>query len=156
MKKKILILTMAAALGVGGLFVWNANAQFDGVRRGPGALLQRVKAKLGITDAQAVQIRSILKENRETLAKLSHAIHDSHSKLRDTIQNDASTEADVRAASAQLAKAQADMAVERHKLFGKIKPILTAEQLSKMVEMQDRIDSFVDGAIDTFEQKLAQ
>jgi len=156
MKNKILILTLAAALSAGGLFALKAHAESNGPRRAPGALLQRVKERLGITPEQAAKIRAVLKDDRETLASLARAVHDAHIKLRETIQKDGATETDVRAASAQLAKAQADMAVERHELFGKLKPILTAEQLSRLAEMQDRMDDFVAGAIATFEEKLAQ
>ncbi|MEY4387407.1 MAG: hypothetical protein RLY20_2690 [Verrucomicrobiota bacterium] len=155
MKNKILILTLAAALGAGGLFAVKAHAETTGPRRA-GNLLQRAKERLGVTDEQATQIRGVLKDEREPLAKLARAVHDGHAKLRDVIQKDGATESDIRAASADLAKAQADMAVERHKLFGKLKPILTREQLDKLAEMQERMDSFIDGAISTFEERLAQ
>lgn len=151
MKNKILTITLAAALGVGGLFALNANAQTLGQRRAPGALLQKTKEHLGITDAQAEQIRAVLKEDRETLAALARSLHESHSKLRSTIRNDKASEADIRAASAELAQAQADMAVERHKLFGKIKPILTAEQLEKIAVIEERLGGFVEKAIGAFE-----
>jgi Spy/CpxP family protein refolding chaperone len=156
MNKKILVLTLAAALGVGGLFALNAGAQAVGQRRAPRAMMQRAKQYLGLTDAQAAQIRSIVQNDRKNLSDLARAIHDGRAKLRDTIQNETASEADVRAASADLAKAQANMAVERHKLSGKIKPILTPGQLTKLAQIQERVDAFVDGAIDTFEQKLAE
>ena len=98
----------------------------------------------------------MLKDDRETLANLARAVHDGHTKVRDAIQSDNSTDADVRAASAELTRAQADMAVERHKLFGKLKPILTPEQLDKLADMQDRLDGFVDGAISRIEERLGE
>jgi Spy/CpxP family protein refolding chaperone len=156
MKKKILTITLAAALGLGGLFALNANAQTWGQRRAPGALLQKAKEHLGITDAQAEQIRAVLKEDRETLAARARSLHESHSKLRGTIRDDKASEADIRAVSAELAQAQADMAVERHKLFGNIKPILTAEQLEKIAAIEERIDAFVDKAIGAFDERLAE
>jgi len=156
MNKKILTVTLAAALGVGGLLALNAGAQTLGQRRGPGALLQKAKEYLGITDAQTTQIRAVLKEDCDTLAALGRSLHDGHRKLRDTIRNDKASEADIRAASAELAKAQADMAVERHKLSAKIKPVLTAEQLEKIAAMEERIDGFVEKAIGTFEERLAE
>lgn len=156
MKNKFLILTLAAGLGVGGLFVNHANAEAAGGRRAPGALLQRAKEKLGLTDAQTVQIRDVLKGERETLATLARAGHDARIKLREVIQKDDATETEIRAASAEVAKAQADMAVERHTLFGKLKPILTKEQLEKVAAMQDRVDSFMDSAISSLEERLGQ
>lgn len=156
MKNKMLILTLAAGLGAGGLFVHHAHAENAGPRRAPGALLQRAKDKLGLTDAQTAQIRDVLKGERETLATLARAGHDAHIKLRQTIQKDDATEAEIRSASAEVAKAQADMAVERHTLFGKLKPILTKDQLEKVTAMQDRLDSFMDSAISSFEERLGQ
>jgi Spy/CpxP family protein refolding chaperone len=156
MKNRILILTLAAALGAGGLFALKAHAESTAPRRAPGALLQRAKERLGITDDQAAQIRSVLKDERDNLVKLARAVNDGRTKLRGVIQKDDATEADIRAAAAELGKAQADMAVERHQLFGKLKPILTADQLDTLAEMQDKLDSFIDGAISTFEERLAQ
>ena len=156
MKKKLLIATLAAVVAACGLIAFKAEAQSAGLRRAPGAMMQRVKQHLGITDAQSVEIRTVLKDDGRILAELSRAIHDARVKLRDTIQSDKASEADVRAASVGLAKAQAEMAVERHKLFGKIKPILTEEQLQRMAQLQDRMDDFIDGAIDAIEQKLAE
>ena len=156
MKNKFLILTLAAALGAGGLFAYQAHAETSGSRRAPGALLQRAKEKLGLTDAQAAQIRDVLKGERETLATLARTGHDARIKLRQAIQKDGATETEIRSASAEVAKAQADMAVERHTVFGKLKPILTGEQLEKLGAMQDKLDSFIDGAISTFEDRLGQ
>lgn len=156
MKDKILILTLAAVLGAGGLFAINAHAVEAGGRRAPGVLLQRAKERLGITDAQAAQIREVLKADREILASLAHQVHAAHVDLRGVIQKDGATDSEVRAAAAKLGQAQADMAIERHKLFGKIKPVLTPEQLNRLAEMQDRLDQFLDGAISNIEERLGE
>ena len=154
--KKILILTLAVALGAGGLFAIKVSAEPLGARRAQGPLLQRAKERLGLTDDQAVQIRGVLKDESATLTKLARAVNDGRTKLRGVIQKADATESEIRAAAAELGKVQADMAVERHKLFGKLKPILTADQLATLAEMQERLDSFIDGAISTFEERLAQ
>lgn len=122
MKPKILILTLAAVLGVGGWFVVHAEVPAPGARRAPGALLQCAKERLGITDVQAARICAVLKEERETLGQLAHALHDGHVKLSAAIQKDNATDADIRAAAADLTRVEADMAVERHRLFGKSNP----------------------------------
>lgn len=156
MKNKVLVLTLAAALGAGGLFAYKVQAENTGPRRAPGALSQRAKEKLGLTDAQAAQIRDVLKGERETLATLARAGHDARIKLRQTIQKDGATESEIRTASAEVAKAQADMAVERHTVFGKLKLILNKDQLEKLAAMQDKVDSFMDSAISSFEDRLGQ
>lgn len=156
MNNKLLVLTLAAALGVGGVLTVNAGAL--GLRQGrePGSLLQRARQQLDVTDEQASQIRSIVKQDRKTLVALAQAVHESRLNLRDTIRDDTASEADVRAASAGLATAQANMAVERHKLFGKIKPILTAEQWNKLAQVQEQVDALVDGAMEALAQRLAE
>lgn len=156
MKNKILTLTLAAALGAGGLFALKAHAETGGVRRAPGALLQRAKDRLGITEAQAAQIRAVLKDDRETLARLARDVHSAHIAMREVIQKSGASDAELRAAAAKLGAAQGEMAIERHKLFGKLKPILTPEQVERLADMQDKMANFVDGAISTFEQRLAE
>jgi len=51
---------------------------------------------------------------------------------------------------------EADFAVERAKLYGKISPVLTPDQLAKMDELQQRADDMVDGAIVGFGRRIAQ
>jgi Spy/CpxP family protein refolding chaperone len=60
--------------------------------------------------------------------------------------NDAN-EAAVRAASAKVASVEADWAVERMKLYGKIAPILTDQQRRKIAGFERRADNFAGGAI---------
>jgi Spy/CpxP family protein refolding chaperone len=47
------------------------------------------------------------------------------------------------------------LAVERLKLYGKIAPILTAEQRQQISEFEQRADEFVDNAIDRIGDALA-
>jgi len=53
----------------------------------------------------------------------------------------------VRAASAQVAAMEADLAVERMKIYGKIAPVLTNEQRQQISEFRQRADNFTDRAI---------
>jgi Spy/CpxP family protein refolding chaperone len=156
MKSRILILSLAAALGVGGWAAGDVQAQSAGLRGEPGGRLQRAKEALGLTDAQVREIRSLVLEERQSLAGMARAVHQGRTGLRDTVRDENASEADVRAASARLARAEADMAVARHQLFARVKPILTPDQWNRLSELQDRIDSLVDGAIDAFEQGAAR
>jgi len=61
----------------------------------------------------------------------------------------------VRAASARVAEVQADLAVERAKLHGRISPILNAEQLSRLKVFQQKVDEFLDRIIETVGERLA-
>ena len=144
------VIGMVLVAGACGAFAVKARAADNGAggRPGRGQLLERAKEKLGLTDEQASQIKAVLLGEKDSLKSLVTRLHDARTKLRDAIQASNATETSVRAASAKVAAVEADLAVERLKLFGKISPILTEEQRDKVKEFQSRLDDFVDGAID--------
>ena len=131
-----------------------AAERASGARAARGQFLERAKEKLGLTDEQAAQIKTVLVGEKETLKGLVVKLHEARTGLREAIQASEATEASVRAASAKVAAVEADLAVERLKLFGKISPILTEEQRAKVKEFQSRIDDFMDGAIDRLGERL--
>ncbi len=142
---------MAAVVALGGLTLARARAQDEGLGHlGHGRLLQRAKAKLGLSDEQVSQIKGALVADKDKLTGLLTAVHDARVGLREVIQKPGAAESDIRAAAAKVGAAEADLAVERAKLYGKISPILTADQLAKVAEFQQRMDDFVDGAIAVF------
>ena len=155
---KWLVLTFAAAVAVGGLFTLTSRAAHLASPQGRlrGHLLERVKEKLGLSDDQAVQIKGVFKADKDNLTKLMTRWHEARAGLRSAIQADDAMEAAVRAASAKVAAVEADLAVERLALFGKINPILTEEQRGKLGELQSRLDDFVGGAINRLSERLAE
>jgi Spy/CpxP family protein refolding chaperone len=156
MKTKLFILTLAAALLAGGLITtktWAAGSADAVPLRGK--ILQRIAEKLNLTADQKAQIKTILAGEKDTLKPLLAALHDARKNLRAAIRADGANETSVRAASATVAGAEADLAVERLKLYGKIAPILTAEQRQQISEFEQRADEFVDNAIDRIGDALA-
>ena len=115
-----------------------------------------LRGQLGLTHEQAATIKATLAANRTTLTTLMSSLHDARINLRATIRKPGATEEDIRAASAKVAFVEADLAVERAKLYGKISPVLTPDQLAKMDELQQRADDRVDGAIVGFGRRIAQ
>jgi periplasmic protein CpxP/Spy len=154
---KILILTMAAALAVGGFTLLNARADGGSENQGPvrGRFLQRIKEKLDLTPDQVTQIKAVLKADKDNLTALMSRMHDARMGLREAIRASGATEASVRAASAAVAGVESDMAVERMKLFAKISPILTQEQRGKLADMEQRMDDLADYAIARAGQALS-
>jgi Spy/CpxP family protein refolding chaperone len=154
---KLLVVTLAAGLGVGGLFVVKAHAveRVLGNRAGHGRLMERAKEKLGLTDEQVTKIKTELKGEKETLKGLISKLHDARVGLREAIQASDANESSVRSASAKVAGVEADLAVERLKIHGKISPILTPEQLEKVREFQARLDDFLYNAINHLGDRLA-
>ncbi len=144
MKKMLLALAIVAALLASGL-LFNTFAAGDS-SPGParGKLLQRLAAKLNLTDDQKTQIKAIVKGERATLAPLVGRMHDARKNLRAAIHASDANESTVRAASAQVAQVEADLAVERMKLYGKIVPILTDAQRQQLAALQQRADDFSD------------
>jgi Spy/CpxP family protein refolding chaperone len=148
MKHKMLLCSLAAALLAGGFIATKAfaadNPEAPAMR---GKILQRIADKLDLTADQRAQIKTILLGEKDTLKPLLTSLHDSRKGLREAIRAKDASEASVRAASAKVAGVEADLAVERLKLFGKISPILTDEQRQKAADLQARADDLIDGAI---------
>lgn len=148
MKHKILIVSLAAGLALSGFLATKAFAANEsGGFSGRGRMLQRLADRLDLTADQRAKIKSILLGEREHLKPLLIAVHDSRSDLRSAIRAGEATEASVRAASAKVAAAEADMAVERMELYRKIAPLLTAGQLQKAADLQAGADALFDSAI---------
>ena len=109
-------------------------------------MLQGLAKKLNLTDEQKTQIKAVLIADKGTLVGLFGQLHEARQNLRAAIHASDANETGVRAASAKVASAEADLAVERMKLYGKIAPILTAEQRRQISEFEQRVDSFADNA----------
>jgi len=141
---------MAAALLAGGF----AATQIFAADSTPGATaprhgrwLERIADKLNLTADQRTQIKAVLVGEKETLVPLVSAVHDARKGLRTAIRASDANEASVRAASASVAAAEANLAVERMKLYGKIAPILTEAQREQLADLQSRADEFVDNVL---------
>lgn len=148
MKNKILICSLAAALAAGGFIATQTFAAENAAApAGHGRFLQRIADKLNLTSGQRSQIKAVLAADKDNLAPLLAALHQARVNLRSAIRADGATEASVRAASAKVAAAEADMAVERMKLYAKIVPILTDAQREQLGAMEQRMDEFVDNLI---------
>jgi periplasmic protein CpxP/Spy len=155
--KKWLVIGVAAAVAAGGLTMVRARADdANPAHFGRGHFLVKIKKALDLSDDQVAKIKSELVTDKSKLTTLLTAWHDAQVSLRETIQKPGSTEADIRAASAKVAAVEADLAVERASLYGRISPILTAEQLDKVSEFQNRVDDYVDGAIMGFGKRLVE
>ena len=152
---KLLTIATAAAIIAGGLT--SAPAQDTnsaaGTRPGRGQILQRIAKKLNLTDDQKSQIKAVLGGEKDTLKSLFGQLHDARKNLRAAIHANDANEAAVRAASAKVASVEADWAVERMKLYGKIAAILTDQQRRKIADFEQRFDNVVGGAIARMDER---
>jgi Spy/CpxP family protein refolding chaperone len=148
--KNWLLVAVAAAIIAGGEVVPKSSAAEPSSEQRPlrGEWLQRAKEKLGLTEDQIEKIKTEFQAEKVTLKDLISDLHDAHSALRQAIHAPDATETSVRAASARVASVEADFAVERLKLYRRISPVLTGEQLEQLKQFQAKIDEFVERAID--------
>lgn len=147
---KLLTIATAAAVIVCGLTsapAQNIKDSAAGAKPERGHLLQRIAQKLNLTDDQKSQIKAVWSGEKDTLKSLVGQLHDARKNLRAAIHADNASEAAVRAAAAKVAGVEADLAVERMKLYGKIAPILTEEQRRKIVDFEQRVDDRVSAGI---------
>jgi protein CpxP len=153
---KLLTIATAAAIVAGGLTsapAQDTNDSAAGTRPGHGQILQRIARKLNLTDDQKSQIKAVLSVDKDTLKSLFGQLHDARKNLRVAIHAHGANEAAVRAASAKVAGVEADLAVKRMKLYGKIAPILTDEQRRKIADFEQRFDNVVGGAIARLDER---
>jgi Spy/CpxP family protein refolding chaperone len=153
---KLLAFIMTAAIAACGLTAKILAADTSTPAPMRGQILQRIAGKLNLTDDQKSQIKTILRDDKDALTTLLGQLHDARKNLRATIQAVDANETSVRAASAKVASAEADLAVERMKLYGKIAPVLTDEQRQKISEFTQRADDFADSVIARIGDGLAQ
>ena len=148
MKTKIFILVLAAAAIAGGFIT---TKTFAADQQAPGSIREKIRhriaEKLGLTEDQKSEIKAVYVGEKDALKPLLTRLHEARVGLRAAIRASDASEAAVRTASAKVAAAEADLAVERMKLSGKISPLLNDEQRQKIGELEQRVDDFMDNAI---------
>lgn len=150
MKNKILICALAAVILAGGFTTLTyaaGDSAASAAASARGKILQRIAEKLNLTDDQKSQIKTVLTGEKDTLQPLIAAVHQSRAELRTAIRASDATEVSVRAASAKVASAEADLAVERMEIYAKIAPVLTDAQRKQLADLQARADEFADNLI---------
>jgi Spy/CpxP family protein refolding chaperone len=143
---KWISMTLAAMLNFGGLLT-TSSLGADAVTPTHGGYFHRMAQRLNLTDDQKAQIKTIFQAEKGTLKNLWTQLHAARENLRATVQAAGANETTVRAASAQVAAVEANLAVERMKIFAKIAPILTDEQRQQLTDFEQHADAFWDRVI---------
>lgn len=139
-------MALAAALNLGG-FLTTASLGAETTASPHHGYLHRIAQRLDLTDAQKARIKTVLQGERETLKNFRTQLRAARENLQSTIQSSDATETSVRDASARLAAVEANLAVERMKIFAKITPILTDDQLQQLKELEQRANAFLDRSL---------
>jgi protein CpxP len=93
--------------------------------------------RLDLSDAQRDQIKSIIDAERPDAAALERS-RTAHEALHAAVTADTFDEGAIRAASVEVARLEADMAVAQAKLRSAVLEILTPEQRTQLKEMESR------------------
>lgn len=113
-----------------------------------GSLVERLVGRLGdrldLDNAQRERIAAIVEEHREVLREEVETLLAARRDLFATIHGESFDETAIRQAAAEVAAAQADLAVERGRLVEEIRGELTAEQLERVEHMLDAMMGFAE------------
>jgi protein CpxP len=116
---------------------------------GPGGpmmgMLPRIGRQLQLTDAQRDQLRAIAATHRDEWKALADRARAAHDALRAAVTADTVDENLIRAKSADAAAVEADMAVARARAHAEFVQILTAEQKTKLKELQTQMANRAQG-----------
>jgi len=118
--KILAVAAFATAVAVAGVAsVARALAVNEKRAQLPLGLISKV-TQLGITDAQTKKIRGILREQKVILEPLVKQCVTERRALRDTIRSSPVNENAIRAQTAKVAKVEADLAVQRARVYQEV------------------------------------
>ncbi len=133
-RNKVLALAGAAILAPVLLFA--AVAANQGTQPAhQAAFAQHLAQKLGLSDDQTAQVQAVFANHKAELSAEMTRMKTAKSALFDAIHADSFDESAVRAAAANVAAVEADLAVTHAKAASEVKSILTPDQQAKAKEM---------------------
>jgi periplasmic protein CpxP/Spy len=93
--------------------------------------------QLDLTDDQKAQLKSIAESHRDEFRAAGEKARAAHDGMQALIEADAIDEAAIRAKSAEIAAAEADVMILNAKVRKESMQVLTTEQLAKLKELRD-------------------
>jgi protein CpxP len=96
----------------------------------------KIAERLGLSVAQKAQVKEIFEKNRPQSEPLRKELFSAKRELRGLAMAEKTDEAAIRAQATKLAGIEADMAIQRARVSGQIRAILTPEQLEKFRAFQ--------------------
>lgn len=99
---------------------------------------QKLAKELGLSDQQKAQAKAILQKSREENKPYFTALMNERHQMRSLVMSGTVDEAAIRAESAKVASAEADLAVQRAKQAKRLLALLTPDQVTKLRAIQDK------------------
>lgn len=97
--------------------------------------VEHLSRALGLTEAQAAELKPFLDSERATVDALMKRLGDTHQTIEASAKDGKFDEAQVRALATQHAQVQVDLIVEQERVKSKIYNVLTPEQRTKAEQM---------------------
>ena len=153
-RSKSLVTVFLAVVGLAFVILQtNAFAGHGGYGKG-GWHLKKMMAAVGLSDEQKAEVKDILTQNRTLLEPIRKQLVTERRALRNLIQSGSSDEAAIRSQAASVANLQADLAVERAKVYQAILPVLNPDQIQKLKDFQEERDRKVDNFLSRIGERL--
>ena len=103
---------------------------------GPMGMLPMLGRELQLTDSQRDQVKAIADSHRNEWQGLAERARTAHQALNDAVSGDTIDETLIRQRSAEVAAVDADMAVAQAHAHAEVLQVLTADQKTKLKELQ--------------------
>ncbi len=103
---------------------------------GPFGRMRMLADKLGLSDAQKQQIRTILQSHRDEWKGLADRARQAHQKLNAAVTADQIDDTAIRQAATDLGSVEADMAVSRAHVRAEVFQVLTPDQQAQAKQLQ--------------------
>ena len=97
---------------------------------------EKMAAALGLSEQQKMQVKEIFKKNMADMKPIFDRLMSERRNLRVLIQADKTDEAAIRAEVVKLAAVEGDLAIQRARMDGAIRAILTSPQQEKFKALQ--------------------
>ncbi|HBA89316.1 MAG TPA: hypothetical protein DCZ75_15415 [Geobacter sp.] len=109
-------------------------------QQGPGGarFLKKMARELGLADQQKNQAKALLEKGRAAHKPLLDALMTHRRQLQTLVHSGSADEAAIRAQAAKVAAVESDLAVQRAQEAGQFLALLTAEQATKLKEIQTK------------------
>jgi Spy/CpxP family protein refolding chaperone len=109
-----------------------------------GESMRKMIAALELTEDQKLQIKEILKAHKPAIQPLRKQLIEERRALRDLIQSESWTDTAIKDQVAKVSSIATEMAMHRAQVYSKVRPILTAEQIQKFMDLQKARDLRMD------------
>ena len=113
-------------------------------------IMARVAERLGLTEAQKTEIKSILVAERPVAEPLLRQLAATRKQLRDATRSGSFDEAQVRSLATQQAQTLTELIVTRERVKSKVYNVLTPEQRARAEKMRARFESRVREGIESY------